>query len=263
MSLDITGLILGILGLFGWPLIWRFLGSDLVRIAYSRFGSAKRVRREVRNLVLARTIPSSQEEAGTFKSVRVRYFVDLLSASCNPEDRGVLDRWLTRWIWLRGLKPNRIASPKLGNMVLGSTVARRLDLPLVAVYPEQSLLHTRAFDGEVRPGEVVLIVDDVASDSRYLLQVVDRLRRANAVVLGVVALVNRTEGDCEASLAAAQVPFYPVLNLGDAELRGNDSLAFGEGEGGVTLDLYPSLPASDAASGRRDPADRTHGADRP
>jgi orotate phosphoribosyltransferase len=217
--METIGLILGILGLFGWPLIAWFFGSFLIRAFYSHFGSEGRVRREVENLVKERTIPFRAEEAGTYKSVRVKWFVDFLSAVSNPEERGVLDRWLTRWIWLKRLQPSRIAAPKLGNVVLASTVARRLGLPLVVVYQQlPGGLHTRDFDGEVRRGDSVLLVDDVASDSQFLMQVVDRLRRADARILGVVVLASRAEGDCASALGGASVPFYPVLKVDDAAL---------------------------------------------
>ena len=113
----------------------------------------------------------------------------------------------------------RIAAPKLGNVLLASTVSERLGLSLVVVYQYlQGTLHKRPFDGEVRRGDKVLIVDDVASDSQFLLQVIERLRLANAQILGVVVLVNRTEGDCAAVFNAMKVPFFSVLEISDATL---------------------------------------------
>src|ERR1700731_1776371 len=106
--MEIVALILGVLGLFGWPLIAWFFGNYLIRTFYVCFGSEARVRREVEKLIKAHTIPFNQEEAGTYKSVKVQLFIDFLSAVCDPADRRVLDRWLARWIWLRDLRPARI-----------------------------------------------------------------------------------------------------------------------------------------------------------
>ncbi|HEY3143555.1 MAG TPA: phosphoribosyltransferase family protein [Acidimicrobiales bacterium] len=217
--MELANLALGLLGLVGGPTLVWFFGSYLRREVYGRFGSADKVRNHVRGMVRRRSFPYSQREAGTFVSVPLEMYVDFLSASCDPRDRQILDRYLTRWIGLQDLEPTLIAVPKLGNVVLASTVARRLGLPLVVVYQGSHDLRSRTFDGVVQAGERVLVVDDVSADATFHQQVIERLQRENVHVVGVVVLVDRPEGGCARMFEDAGIPFFPVLSLDDAAVR--------------------------------------------
>jgi orotate phosphoribosyltransferase len=214
---DTVNLVIGLIGLVGITGLWRFYDTAR-RHVYSRIGSTRRVEKEVRDIVRRRTYPYHQQEAGTYESVPVKFFVDLLSASGDRKDRDVLDRWLTRWVWHKRLRPTHVAVPKRGNVVLASTVARRLGLPLVVVYQE-STLHERPYEGYLERGDRVLLVDDISSDADFLMRVVERLRLENVHIVGTVVLVDRAEGRCATALAEAEIRFYPVITLGDEDLR--------------------------------------------
>jgi orotate phosphoribosyltransferase len=225
--METAGLVLGILGLFGWPLLYEKF-SDTVLLWWYRFTwTAKKVQSETclavrRNLI---RFPESRNVAIYEASgIHVRYYIDFLSAITRPNERRALERSLVRWLHLHlRAKPHRIAVPKLGNVLLAETVARRLRIPLVIVRQDKDyFVRGDGVDGDILPSERVLIVDDVASDCDFLARCVDVLRQARANVVGIMVLVDRKEGRC-ASLAEDDLEFSAIVSLGDDELKTLDA----------------------------------------
>ena len=222
MALEIVGLVLGVIGLFGLPTLVWFFKHWLVSTYWSLTGDRATIEAALKDIAVRHSFPFDEpRNVATYGTVNVAWFVDLLSAVCESDDREILDRLLARWIHLLGVKPDKVAVPKLGNVILAMTVAQRLRAPLAIVRQEakHEIGRPSPFDGKVEAGDKVLLVDDVASDGVFLRVCVERLRSASAQVIAVIVLVNRTEGSAATDLEKAQIPFHALISLGDQEIE--------------------------------------------
>ncbi|OGV72359.1 MAG: orotate phosphoribosyltransferase [Lentisphaerae bacterium RIFOXYB12_FULL_65_16] len=86
-----------------------------------------------------------------------------------------------------------VISPAIGGIVVGQEVARHLGVRAIfAEKDDQSnLLLRRGF--QLRPGERVLVAEDVITKGGRVQQTIDLVRAAGAEVLGVAVLVDRSE----------------------------------------------------------------------
>jgi len=91
-------------------------------------------------------------------------------------------------------KPDLVVSPAMGGLIIGQEVARALG---VRHY------FTERVDGTVtlrrgftlKPGEKVLVVEDVVTTGKSTKEVFELIRAAGAVVSGACSVVDRSEGN--------------------------------------------------------------------
>jgi orotate phosphoribosyltransferase len=108
----------------------------------------------------------------------------------------------------RSAKPELVAGPTTGGIILAFEVARQLGVD--AVYVERGepggRVLRRGF--EILPGTRVLVVDDVVTTGGSLLETQACIAKAGGVVIGIGVLADRTAGR-----VAADVPFYACLTV--------------------------------------------------
>ena len=87
-----------------------------------------------------------------------------------------------------------VISPALGGLVVGQEVGRALDVRAIfAEKDDQSnLVLRRGFT--IRPGEKVLVAEDVITKGGRVQQTIDLVRAAGGVVVGVAVVVDRSGG---------------------------------------------------------------------
>lgn len=73
----------------------------------------------------------------------------------------------------------------------------------------------RRIENPPAPGTRVVIVDDVVTTGRSLLQAVEEAREAGCKVIGVLALVDREERDGAARIRSEVDPYIPLYTLSD------------------------------------------------
>ena len=108
----------------------------------------------------------------------------------------------------RPLRPELVAGPTTGGVILAYEVASQLGLK--AVYAERGEAGGRSLRRgfEVEPKTRTLVVDDVVTTGGSLREMVTCLQDAGGEVIGVGVLADRTAGQ-----AATQVPFFACLTL--------------------------------------------------
>jgi orotate phosphoribosyltransferase len=96
-----------------------------------------------------------------------------------------------------------VIGPAMGGVILGYETAKQMGLHGVFAEKdgEGGLLFDRGF--EVRPGQPVLVVDDVLTTGGSVKKVLALLEAAGANVVGVGFLIDRTNGSVDFG-----VPFY-------------------------------------------------------
>jgi len=107
-----------------------------------------------------------------------------------------------------------VAGPTTGGIILSYEVARQLgtratDAPVRGIFAESDgagRSFQRSF--RVRPGERVLVVDDILTTGGSIRQVIEAVRESGGVAVGVGVLVDRSGGQVDFGL-----PLYACTEL--------------------------------------------------
>lgn len=105
-----------------------------------------------------------------------------------------------------------VAAPTTGGIIIGYEVARGLRVrSIFAERSEHGRSFRRGFD--IRPGENVLIVDDILTTGSSVQDVIDEVVRKQGHIVGIAVLVDRSEGRVNLgyplfSLLQVHVPAY-------------------------------------------------------
>jgi orotate phosphoribosyltransferase len=108
---------------------------------------------------------------------------------------------------VRGLGAQAVLSPALGGIVIGQEVGRALGIrALFAERQDGALTLRRGFT--LRPGERVLVVEDVVTTGGSTRETIDVARARGAEVVGAAAIVDRSGGTQDIG-----VPFHALVTL--------------------------------------------------
>jgi orotate phosphoribosyltransferase len=101
---------------------------------------------------------------------------------------------------------DRIVGPELGAVALAAAVSLKTGKPFVIARNAKKDYGTaRQFEGELKAGERVLLVEDVVTSGGQVLESAKALREAGVQVVEIVAVIDRQEGGREAIQAAGFV----------------------------------------------------------
>lgn len=94
-----------------------------------------------------------------------------------------------------GVRVTRLAGAELGGIPLVTVATLETGLPSIFVRNKKKDYGTaKQLEGVLNQGDVVVLVEDVATTGGQALEAVSVLREAGARVLGVVATIDRLEG---------------------------------------------------------------------
>ena len=103
----------------------------------------------------------------------------------------------------RGDRIDVVAGPALGGVIMAYEVARALGVRNIFAEREDGRMTLRR-GFHVKPGERVLVVEDVVTTGGSVKEVVELLRAAGAGVVGVGSVVDRSGGAADFGM-----PFRP------------------------------------------------------
>ncbi len=107
----------------------------------------------------------------------------------------------------QGLKFETVLAPAMGGLVIGQEVARQAKARYIFAEKENNaLVLRRGFT--LRPGEPVLIVEDVVTRGGRVLECLELVRQAGGLAVGIAMLVDRSSG-----AARFEVPAVSLLEL--------------------------------------------------
>lgn len=109
----------------------------------------------------------------------------------------------------------RLAAIPYAALPIGTAVALEMDLPLI--YPRREVkAHGtgRQIEGEFKPGDRVIVLDDLITTGGSKLTAIEPLEAAGLAVKDVVVLIDREQGGGE-ELKAAGYRLHAVLRLGE------------------------------------------------
>lgn len=158
----------------------------------------------------------------------------------HPDRAEVLGRALAKD--LAAYKPEVVAGPALGALIIAWEVARFLDARgLFTERKDGEMCLRRGFT--LRPGERVVVVEDVITTGGSTRETMDVLRAAGGEIVGVGAIVDRSGGRVDFGL-----PFHSLLSLPVETSRPEDCRECREG---IPLSKPGSRPGEAMLKARR------------
>ncbi|MDR0932696.1 MAG: orotate phosphoribosyltransferase [Victivallales bacterium] len=122
-----------------------------------------------------------------------------------PDKAETVCRYLSEQF--RDQKIDTVISPAVGGLIVGQEVARALKVRAIFADKEDGqLVLKRGFS--IKPGEKVLVAEDVVTKGGRVQQTVDLVRALGGEVVGIAVIVDRSGGD-----AQFDVPFKSALKL--------------------------------------------------
>lgn len=171
---------------------------------------------------LAKSIADIALLRGTFtlRSGRTsKYYLDKYLFSTRPELLDKIGDLLASRIRQverdLGVKVTRLAGAELGGIPLVTVAALKTGLPAIFVRNKKKEYGTsKQIEGTLNQGDVVLLVEDVATTAGQALEAVASLRELGADVRGVIATIDRQEGARE-NVTAAGLRFEALFTKQD------------------------------------------------
>ncbi|MFC1517805.1 orotate phosphoribosyltransferase [Candidatus Margulisiibacteriota bacterium] len=90
---------------------------------------------------------------------------------------------------------DRLAAPELGAITLATALAIEIKKPLVIVRKVQKEYGTsKLFEGELKPGEKVVLIEDILTTAGAALKAAEGLRNYGTEVIKIIGVIDREEG---------------------------------------------------------------------
>ena len=116
---------------------------------------------------------------------------------------------------LAKLKFTRLAGLPYAAIPIATAISLAGNYPMIYPRKEVKAYGTKAeIEGEYKPGETVVVIDDLATTGGSKFEAIEKLTAANLVVKDVVVLVDRQSGAKE-SLAKAGFNLHAVLTFSE------------------------------------------------
>jgi orotate phosphoribosyltransferase len=125
-----------------------------------------------------------------------------------PPQTDALCKMIADWAKASGLNVQLMAGPTTGGLLISYEVARHLGLR--SIFAEKDEAGGRSFQRgfEIKPGERVLVVDDVLTTGGSVRDVLDAVRKLGGEVVGVATIIDRSGGKVDFG-----VPYFACLSL--------------------------------------------------
>jgi orotate phosphoribosyltransferase len=133
----------------------------------------------------------------------------------------------------RNMQIETVASPAIGGIIIGYEVARQLGVRFIWTEREAGKMTLRR-GFNVRPGERILVVEDVITTGGSTRETIAALRASGAEVLAAASIIDRSGGKADVgvlrvSLAALDVPAVASNDCGACQ-RGERAIKPGSRE---------------------------------
>lgn len=109
---------------------------------------------------------------------------------------------------------DRIGGAELGGIPLATAAALACGKPFVIIRQGKKDYGTsKMIEGTIKPGDRILLVEDVVTTGGQVLEAIETLKQAGATVVKVVAVLDRQEGAAEK--IGRVVPFAALFTSSD------------------------------------------------
>ncbi|RLF88700.1 orotate phosphoribosyltransferase [Thermococci archaeon] len=139
------------------------------------------------------------------------YYIDIKKLITNPKALKIIARLIAEKAKELGLQYEKIAGPELGAVPIATALALETEKPLLIVRKKKKEHGTgKQIEGEVKPGDKVLLVEDVTTTGGSVLRAAKVLKENGAEVVGIFVVVDREEGAME-NISKEGYKLYPLV----------------------------------------------------
>ena len=149
-----------------------------------------------------------------------RHYIDCKKAFSNPEARRLIGELIFEKIY--DLPAHAIGGPAIGAYPIAIAVSdiayakkgQILNAFVVRREPKRHGLK-KFIEGDVKPGDQVIIVDDVITSGRSTIEAIEKCREARLIVLKAVSLVDREEENGRKNIEQYGIALDALFTMSD------------------------------------------------
>jgi len=139
------------------------------------------------------------------------YYIDIKKASTDPQVLYLISQLMAERMQVENLRPDRIAGVVLGSIPIAAALSMATGIPYVMVRKEKKDHGTqKLIEGNLRPGEKVLVIEDVITTAGSSMSAIKTLRENGANVTDLMSVIDR-EGGGRENLAGMGVKLYALV----------------------------------------------------
>lgn len=143
------------------------------------------------------------------------YYIDIKKASTNPKVLYMISLEMAQKMQDENIRPDRIAGVVLGSVPLAAALSLATGIPYVMVRKEKKDHGTgKLIEGDLNPGEKVLVVEDVVTTAGSSIAAIKTLRENGAVVETAMSVIDRESGG-EENYAEIGVRFLSLVKASE------------------------------------------------
>jgi orotate phosphoribosyltransferase len=106
---------------------------------------------------------------------------------------------------LKDIKIDIVAGPAMGGIIVAYELGRQLGVPAIFTEREEGMMTLRR-GFEVKPGQKVLITEDVVTTGKSSLETIEVLKKQDAEIVGIACIVDR-------SAQSLSYPLFSAIKL--------------------------------------------------
>ncbi|WP_297416737.1 orotate phosphoribosyltransferase [Thermococcus sp.] len=142
------------------------------------------------------------------------YYINVKRLSTNPRALRLMAKLIAEEANKAGVEFDRVAGPELGAVPIATALALETGKPLVIVRKKPKGHGTGSqIEGEVKPGERILLVEDVTTTGGSVLRAAEVLEKLGAEITAISVVVDREEG--AGSRISARYHFIPLIQVSE------------------------------------------------
>ncbi|WP_297509084.1 orotate phosphoribosyltransferase [Thermococcus sp.] len=140
------------------------------------------------------------------------YYINVKKLTTNPRALKLIAGMIAEMV--RGTDFEKVAGPELGAVPIATALALETGKPLVIVRKRPKGHGTGSqIEGEIKPGERVLLVEDVTTTGGSVLRAAEVIEREGGRVVAIAVVVDREEGASER--IGEKYTFLPLLKVSE------------------------------------------------
>jgi orotate phosphoribosyltransferase len=179
-------------------------------------------REELVALIRARSFKRSETPTFRLASGNMStFYFDLRKTTCSPQGQYLIGNLMFEKIRDLGLRPKAIGGLTMGADPIAMATAYTSHLnadPIEAmVIRKEPKGHgtMNQVEGNVLPGDGVIIIDDVVTTGGSTIKALDAAKKAGLEVLAVIVLLDRCEFEGRENIERQGYPFHALLTIND------------------------------------------------
>jgi len=143
------------------------------------------------------------------------YYINVKKLTTNPRALKLIAELMARRIEEAGIEFDRVAGPELGAVPIATALSLETGKPLVIVRKKPKGHGTGSqIEGEVKPGERVLLVEDVTTTGGSVLRAAGVIESLGGKIAAISVVVDREEG-AERVITERGYPFVPLIRVSE------------------------------------------------